>query len=64
MHYIRVQKFFFTIWTSWVSKDAEFDVDFKNTNLPWQNAPKEIFQDKDFRQYTGGPQCSKEILFS
>jgi hypothetical protein len=24
MHYIRVQNFVFTIWTSWVSKDAEF----------------------------------------
>jgi hypothetical protein len=29
MYYIRVQKFFFTIWTSWGSKDAEFYVDFK-----------------------------------
>jgi hypothetical protein len=27
--------FFFTIWTSWVSKDAEFHVGFKNINLPW-----------------------------
>jgi hypothetical protein len=26
-------KFLFTIWTSWVSKDAEFYVDFKNINL-------------------------------
>jgi hypothetical protein len=34
MHYIEVQHFFFTIWTSWVSKDAEFYVDFKNINLP------------------------------
>jgi hypothetical protein len=34
MHYIRVKKFFFTIWTSWVSKDAEFYVDFKNINIP------------------------------
>jgi hypothetical protein len=25
---------FSTIWTSWVSKDAEFYVDFKNINLP------------------------------
>jgi hypothetical protein len=33
MHYIRVQIFFFTIWASWVSKDAEFYVDFKNINL-------------------------------
>jgi hypothetical protein len=33
MHYIEVQNFFFTIWTSWVSKDAEFYVDFKNINF-------------------------------
>jgi hypothetical protein len=33
-HYLRVQKFVFTIWGWWVSKDAEFNVDFKNTNLP------------------------------
>jgi hypothetical protein len=26
-------KFFFPIWTSWVSKDTEFHVDFKNINL-------------------------------
>jgi hypothetical protein len=25
---------------------------------------KKIFQDKYFRQYTGGPLCSKKILFS
>jgi hypothetical protein len=34
MHYIGVQNFLFTIWTSWVAKDAEFYVDFKNINLP------------------------------
>jgi hypothetical protein len=35
MHYIyRGPKIFPTIWTSWVSKDAEFYVDFKNINLP------------------------------
>jgi hypothetical protein len=34
MHYKEVQKFVFTIWTSWVSKDAEFYVDFKNIKLP------------------------------
>jgi hypothetical protein len=34
MHYIRVQTNFFTIWTSWVSKDGEFYVDFKNINIP------------------------------
>jgi hypothetical protein len=38
---------FFTIWTSWVSKDAECYVDFKNINLPlWQNAPKKVIKDK------------------
>jgi hypothetical protein len=31
--YIEVQNFFFTIRTSWVSKDAELYVDFKNINL-------------------------------
>jgi hypothetical protein len=47
MHYIRVQNILFTIWTSWVSKDAELYVDFKNINLPfWQNAPKEVIQEK------------------
>jgi hypothetical protein len=30
----RGPKFVFTIWTSWVSKDAEFYVDFKNISLP------------------------------
>jgi hypothetical protein len=30
----RGQNIFFTIWTSWISKDAEFYVDFKNINLP------------------------------
>jgi hypothetical protein len=34
MQYIEVQTFFPTIWTSWVSKDAEFYADFKNINLP------------------------------
>jgi hypothetical protein len=32
--YIRVRKFLFRILTFWVSKDAEFYVDFKNVNLP------------------------------
>jgi hypothetical protein len=27
--YIRVQIFFFKIWGLWISKDAEFNVDFK-----------------------------------
>jgi hypothetical protein len=34
MHYIEVQNFVFKRWTSWVSKDAEFYLDFKNINLP------------------------------
>jgi hypothetical protein len=34
MHYIRV-RIFFTLWGLWVSKDAEFYVDFKNINLFW-----------------------------
>jgi hypothetical protein len=35
MHYTyKGPKIFFTIWTSWVSKDAEFYVNFKNINLP------------------------------
>jgi hypothetical protein len=56
MHYIEAQNFFFTIWTSWVSKDAEFYVDFKNINyLSDKMHLKKIFQDKDFRLYTGAP---------
>jgi hypothetical protein len=27
-------KIFIPIWTSWVSKNAEFHADFKNINLP------------------------------
>jgi hypothetical protein len=27
-------KFFFIIWGLWLSKDAEFNVDCKNINLP------------------------------
>jgi hypothetical protein len=34
LYSIRVQNFLFTIWTSRVSKDAEFYIDFKNINLP------------------------------
>jgi hypothetical protein len=44
MQYIllyRGQKFFFTMWGIWVSKDADLNVDFKNINLyKRQNAPK------------------------
>jgi hypothetical protein len=32
MRYIEV-KIFFTIWGIWVSKEAEFNVDFKNIDL-------------------------------
>jgi hypothetical protein len=39
---------FFTIWTLWISKYAEFYVDFKNIYLPlWQNAPKKIYSRKN-----------------
>jgi hypothetical protein len=44
MQYIilnRGKKLFFTMWGIWVSKDAELNLDFKNTNLyKRQNAPK------------------------
>jgi hypothetical protein len=40
MHYIRVRNFFLTIWSLWVSKDAEFYVDFKNTNLSFKGFKK------------------------
>jgi hypothetical protein len=33
-HYIRVKNFFPIIWDLGVSKDAEFNVGFKNINLP------------------------------
>jgi hypothetical protein len=56
MHYIRVQHFFFTIWTSWVSKDAEFYVEFKIVNSPyWQNAPKKVIQEKRISLQHRGP---------
>jgi hypothetical protein len=32
--YIRNQNIFFTIWSLEVSKNAEFNADFKNINLP------------------------------
>jgi hypothetical protein len=34
LYRIRAKNFVFTIWTSWVSKDAEFYADFKKINLP------------------------------
>jgi hypothetical protein len=30
----RAQTFLIQIWISWISKNAEFYVDFKNINLP------------------------------
>jgi hypothetical protein len=32
-HRYKGKKFFFTIWALWVSRDAEFYVDSKHTNL-------------------------------
>jgi hypothetical protein len=43
------QKTFFTIWTSWVSKDAKLYIDFKNINLHYSGKMKE------FLYYTGAP---------
>jgi hypothetical protein len=34
LYTVKVKTFLVTIWTSWVSKDAEYYVDFKNINLP------------------------------
>jgi hypothetical protein len=49
MHYIRGQHFLFTIWTSWVSKDAEFYADFKNINyLSDKMHLKDVIQEKRF----------------
>jgi hypothetical protein len=47
MQYIGVKNcfVFFTMWGKWVSKEAEFNVDFKIINLPYlQNAPKKVIQ--------------------
>jgi hypothetical protein len=64
MHYIRIKFFFFRIWTSWVSKDLEFYVDFTNINFPWwQNEPKKLFKKKEFIYYTGGPLWTDENLY-
>jgi hypothetical protein len=49
------------------SKDSEFNVDFKNINLPkWQSSPIKVIPDKriSYIQYTGGPLCSVEIRLS
>ena len=34
IHYIRDKNIFLTMWTYWVSKNAEFYVEFKNINFP------------------------------
>jgi hypothetical protein len=61
-HYIRVQKFFFIIWGLWVSKDAEFNVDFKNINLPKrQHAHKKGYSRKTNFNTTQGPPCVYKI---
>jgi hypothetical protein len=58
-------KIFFTILTSWLSKDAEFYVDFKIINLPLsQNAPKKSYsRKKNFFTTQGGPLCTDENLY-
>jgi len=49
MHYIKVQKFFFTIGTSRVSKNAEFYVEFKNINFPYNKMhQKKVISKKRF----------------
>jgi hypothetical protein len=49
-HYIRVKIFFFTMGTYWVSKDAEFYVEFKNVNLPlYKIASKKNYWRKKIR---------------
>jgi hypothetical protein len=50
-HYIRVQ-IFFILGGLWVSKDAEFNVDFKNIN---KMHLKKLFQKNEFQHYTGCP---------
>ncbi len=49
-HYIRVKIFFFTMGAYWVSKDAEFYVQFKNVNLPlYKIASKKNYWRKKIR---------------
>jgi hypothetical protein len=46
-HYTRIRArncFSLKIYSFGVSKDAEFNVDFKNMNVPWC-APKQIIRD-------------------
>ena len=51
-HYIRVKIFFFTMGTYWVSKDAEFHVEFKYVNLPlYKIAPKKSYWQKNIGKY-------------
>jgi hypothetical protein len=64
MHYKEVKKYFFTIWISWVSKDAEFYVDSKNITLPLlQNAPKKSYSRIQIFVITQGPPCVVKIVF-
>jgi hypothetical protein len=61
----RGKKSFFTIWNSWVSKDAEFYVDFKNLNLySGQNAPKKRYSRiKIFVSTQGAPYVVNKFNF-
>jgi hypothetical protein len=62
--YLYESKFSSTIWTSWVSKDAELYADLKNINLPyWQNAPKRYSRIKNFFTAQGAP-CVQTKSFS
>jgi len=47
------ENFFFRMGTYWVSKDAEFYVEFKNVNLPlYKIAPKKIIGEKRYVEKT------------
>jgi hypothetical protein len=54
LHYIRVQKNVFTIWCLLVSKDAEFNVDFKHINLTKMHL-KKVIQEKRISTLHRGP---------
>jgi hypothetical protein len=57
MHLIEVGKHFFRTQSCHTSKDAEFNVDFKNINLHlWQNAP--------IKRYFKIPQNTQNSKFS
>jgi hypothetical protein len=55
--------FFFKIWGLWVSKDEEFNVDFKNINLTFVTTHKKSYSRNTNFFYTQGAMCSVEILF-